>query len=423
MTVYKNTKEVVKILKNVEIRALETTLHTEPDNLLRVSGHIETGAASKLLGRDENRWREIIAPGTFRNAIQKAFEANQDIDLIVDHDVKRILSSTANNSLLLEEDDIGLRFEAVVSDTSWGRDFYALIKDGIIKGVSFGMTVNEDYWNYLEDGTALRTIVDINLFEISVLKTPAYSKTLVEARDFELAEIKVPENKTKKETRALDEELNDEVEVKPEDIMDALNLIAEKIDNVFLKLKEIEEEKDSEDLAEAKRVLEETKNVVDASKKVALEQKAEVEETEVRAEPVVQPDGIAEKQAIADRDNKPQGDPIQPKMPEDTKEELEAKEEEKQEDPILQKDPETVEDQNNDGNEDVEKDPETDEDVDNVEEDKEEAKDVEEDPAEEKTLEEEPTEKVEETDNDDKDDVVEVRSLLEKFKMEVPEIE
>ena len=402
---------------------METTLHTEPDNLLRVSGHIETGATSKLLGRDENTWREIIAPGTFRNAIQKAFEANQDIDLIVDHDVKRILSSTANNSLLLEEDDIGLRFEAVVSDTSWGRDFYALIKDGIIKGVSFGMTVNEDYWNYLEDGTALRTIVDINLFEISVLKTPAYSKTLVEARDFELAEIKVPENKIKKETRALNEELNDEIEVKPEDIMDALNLIAEKIDNIFLKLKEIEEEKDSEDLAEAKRVLEETKNVVDASKKVALEQKTEVEETEVRAEPVVQPDGIAEKQAIADRDNKPQGDPIQPKMPEDTKEELEAKEEEKQEDPILQKDPETVEDQNNDENKDVEKDPETDEDVDNVEEDKKEAKDVEEDPAEEKTLEEEPTEKVEETDNDDKDDVVEVRSLLEKFKMEVPEIE
>lgn len=421
--IYKNTKEVVEILKNVEIRALETTLHTEPDNLLRVSGHIETGAASKLLGRDENTWREIIAPGTFRNAIQKAFEANQDIDLIVDHDVKRILSSTANNSLLLEEDDIGLRFEAVVSDTSWGRDFYALIKDGIIKGVSFGMTVNEDYWNYLEDGTALRTIVDINLFEISVLKTPAYSRTLVEARDFELAEIKVPENKTKKETRALDEELNDEIEVKPEDIMDALNLIAEKIDNVFIKLKENEEKRDSEDLAEAKKVLEETKNVVDASKKVALEQKTEVEDQEVRAEPVVQPDGIAEKQAIADRDNKPKGDPIQPKMPEDTKEELEAKEEEKQEDPILQKDPETVEDQNNDENEDVEKDPETDEDVDNVEEDKEEVKDVEEDPAEEKTLEEEPAEKAEETDKDDKDDVVEVRSLLEKFKMEVPEIE
>lgn len=381
--------------------------------MLRVSGHIETGAASKLLGRDENTWREIIAPGTFRNAIQKAFEANQDIDLIVDHDVKRILSSTANNSLLLEEDDIGLRFEAIVSDTSWGRDFYALIKDGIIKGVSFGMTVNEDYWNYLEDGTALRTIVDINLFEISVLKTPAYSRTLVEARDFELAEIKVPENKTKKETRALDEELNDEVEVKPQDIMDALNLIAEKIDNVFLKLKEIEEEKDSEDLAEAKKVLEETKNVVDASKKVALEQKAEVEEQEVRAEPVVQPDGIAEKQAIADRDNKPQGDPIQPKMPEDTKEELEAKEEEKQEDPILQKDNETVEDQDNDENKEVEEDPKTDENIDDVDKDKEETEDIE----------EEPTEKVEEVNNDDKDDVVEVRSLLEKFKMEVPEIE
>lgn len=412
MTVYKNTKEVVKILKNVEIRALETTLHTEPDNLLRVSGHIETGATSKLLGRDENTWREIIAPGTFRNAIQKAFEADQDIDLIVDHDVKRILSSTANNSLLLEEDDIGLRFEAIVSDTSWGRDFYALIKDGIIKGVSFGMTVNEDYWNYLEDGTALRTIVDINLFEISVLKTPAYSRTLVEARDFELAEIKVPENKTKKETRALDEELNDEVEVKPQDIMDALNLIAEKIDNVFLKLKEIEEEKDSEDLAEAKKVLEETKNVVDASKKVVLEQKAEVEEQEVRAEPVVQPDGIAEKQAIADRDNKPQGDPIQPKMPEDTKEELEAKEEEKQEDPILQKDNETVEDQDNDENKEVEEDPKTDENIDDVDKDKEETEDIE----------EEPTEKVEEV-NNDKDDVVEVRSLLEKFKMEVPEIE
>ena len=328
---------------------------------------------------------------------------------------------------MLVEDEIGLKFEAIISKTSWGKDFYALIKDGIIKGVSFGMRVNEDYWNYTEEGISLRTIKDIDLFEISVLKNPAYSQTLVEARDFEMAEIKVPKNKQQKEIRELIEENEEFEEITPQQILDGLNLIAEKVDNVMFKLQEIETQKDSEELAEAKQVLEETKNVVDASKKVALEQAAEVAgvtDLEERAEPIIQPDDLLERQEIANRDNKQDGDPIQPKMPEDSKEELEEKE--KQEDPLLEADA--------DKEEEVEEVEETEVDSETKEED-ENSEVVEDENKEEETKETEKETSEEDSDEIEKVDekeieqekevdekVIETRSLLEKFKMEVPEI-
>ena len=321
---------------------------------------------------------------------------------------------------MLEEDGIGLKFEAIISKTSWGKDFYALIKDGIIKGVSFGMRVNEDYWNYTEEGISLRTITDIDLFEISVLKNPAYSQTLVEARDFEMAEIKVPKNKQQKEIRELIEENEEfeefeEITITPQQILDGLNLIAEKVDNVMFKLQELETKKDSEELAEAKQVLEETKNVVDASKKVALEQAAEVAgdtDLEERAEPIIQPDDLLERQEIANRDNKQDGDPIQPKMPEDNKEELEEKEKEKQEDPLLEVDV--------DKKEEVEEVEETEVDSETKEEEtKETEKETSEEDSEEvEKVDEKETEQEKEVD----EKVIETRSLLEKFKMEVPEI-
>jgi HK97 family phage prohead protease len=51
------------------------------------------------------------------------------------------------------------------------------LQRGDINQMSFGFTVNEDSWQWLEDGTEMRELLDVDLFEVSVVTFPAYQAT------------------------------------------------------------------------------------------------------------------------------------------------------------------------------------------------------------------------------------------------------
>ena len=79
-------------------------------------------------------------------------------------------------TLSMSVDDVGLRYEFPVPDTSYGRDLAANIRAGIVRGSSFSFTVPSggDAWS-VEDGRSIRTIQRIDtLLDVGPVTFPAY---------------------------------------------------------------------------------------------------------------------------------------------------------------------------------------------------------------------------------------------------------
>ena len=148
----------------------------------------KTEQASEVLGTTK-KFKEKIAKGAFSKAIQKS---NRAIDFLAEHNEKLVLASTRNGSLELLEDEQGLFMSATIAPTSWGKDYYELIKSGLIQSMSFGFRSIRDSWENI-NGFAVRTVHELELFEVSAVKNPAYSQSTISARGIELIEeIDVP---------------------------------------------------------------------------------------------------------------------------------------------------------------------------------------------------------------------------------------
>jgi len=141
-----------------------------------LTGH---AAVFDSLSIDLGGFREIIAPGAFRRTIR---EGNQFA--IHYHDYADLLGSTRSGTLKLSEDPRGLCFELAVPDTSLGRDVHTLVKRGDLLHMSFSFLVNGyagEKWRELSNGRLERTLLDVDLFEVSTVARPAYMDTKVSA--------------------------------------------------------------------------------------------------------------------------------------------------------------------------------------------------------------------------------------------------
>jgi HK97 family phage prohead protease len=79
-------------------------------------------------------------------------------------------------TLSLTVDDVGLRYEFPVPDSTYGRDLANNIRDGIVLGSSFAFTVapGGDAWA-IEDGQSVRTIRSVDsLLDVGPCTYPAY---------------------------------------------------------------------------------------------------------------------------------------------------------------------------------------------------------------------------------------------------------
>ncbi|PGE55215.1 phage major capsid protein [Bacillus wiedmannii] len=174
----------------MELRVAVSDLHTNTDGTMTVSGYVnKTGQLSNVLGVTK-RFVEKIAKGAFSRAIQSG---KKDIEFLAEHKGDLILASTRNGSLRLTEDNQGLYIEATIASTSWGKDYYELINSGILRNMSFGFRTIKDSWRLLESNLYERTIEELELFEVSVVKNPAYSQSTIAARGIHLVkDIEVP---------------------------------------------------------------------------------------------------------------------------------------------------------------------------------------------------------------------------------------
>ncbi|MCM3115470.1 phage major capsid protein [Neobacillus sp. MER 74] len=172
----------------MELRFNESEFKTNDDGSLTVSGYVnKTEQFSELLGKSQ-KFKEKIAKGAFTNAIRKA----KEVHFLAEHDSEKILASTRNDSLQLTEDEQGLYMTATISATSWGKDYYELIKSGILRNMSFGFRAVKDSWRNMGDYFE-RTVTELDLFEVSVVRDPAYANSTISARGINLVEnIEIP---------------------------------------------------------------------------------------------------------------------------------------------------------------------------------------------------------------------------------------
>ncbi|PFN04684.1 phage major capsid protein [Bacillus thuringiensis] len=181
----------------MELRVNRTNIEANEDGSMTVSGYVnKTEQFSEMLGRNE-KFKEKISRGAFKRAIEKA----KEIHFLAEHEGEKILSSTRNGSLELSEDANGLYMSATITPTSWGKDYYELIKSGILKNMSFGFRSIKDSWKKVE-GYFERTVHELELFEVSVVKDPAYSQSSISARGIDIVEdVEVPSEVKRKMVR------------------------------------------------------------------------------------------------------------------------------------------------------------------------------------------------------------------------------
>lgn len=173
-------------MNKMELRVQSVQLDTSQDMI--IEGYVnKVEHLSKNLGFGDYSFYEKIEKGAFKRALERA----ESIKLLYEHNSDKLLAGTKNGSLFLEEDDIGLRMKAKIVDTTLGKDTYKLIKSGLIDSMSFGFIVREDKWEEI-DGDTIRTVKELDLFEVSIVENPAYAQSTVSARGYEIQNIKIP---------------------------------------------------------------------------------------------------------------------------------------------------------------------------------------------------------------------------------------
>lgn len=136
-------------------------------------------ASETLYSKQRGKWfKETIKAGTFTRALQK----NNSIPMLLEHDWDRQIAHTADGTLELREDAIGLRFDAIVDEDTFNE-----IQQRNITSCSFGMKVNEQEFETVNPKMEKRYISNIDLFEVSLVANPAYVGSLVEQRNMEKA--------------------------------------------------------------------------------------------------------------------------------------------------------------------------------------------------------------------------------------------
>jgi hypothetical protein len=137
------------------------------------------GYAAKFMTRSQDLggFVEQIEPSAF----QRSLDENADVRALIDHNPSLILGRTLSGTLKLSTDSTGLLVEITPPDTSYSRDLMVSLERGDITQMSFAFVTKKDNWE--KDGAVnLRTLLDVDLHDVSAVTYPAYLDTEVGLR-------------------------------------------------------------------------------------------------------------------------------------------------------------------------------------------------------------------------------------------------
>jgi len=112
-----------------------------------------------------------------RHAFDRAILERHDVRALYNHNENFILGRTSSGTLKLSVDDIGLRYDVDIPDTTWGRDVMESIRRGDLTGSSFSFFIRSELWEERDGKPDLATIKDLDLFDVGPVTFPAYEGT------------------------------------------------------------------------------------------------------------------------------------------------------------------------------------------------------------------------------------------------------
>lgn len=124
---------------------------------------------------------DLILPGAYKKTLAAARRYNHVFPIFAEHDEKRIIGKVVK----IRENSKGLWIEAVIFDQHEGARLKNLFNEGIQLGFSIGYNTmkatweNDDPKNYHDLYDETRKIIEVHLYEISVVKWPSNSHCVV----------------------------------------------------------------------------------------------------------------------------------------------------------------------------------------------------------------------------------------------------
>jgi HK97 family phage prohead protease len=131
-----------------------------------------TGIAAPygVLSSDLGGFREQIKPGAFTRSLKE----NPNMRALYNHDSSCVLGTTKAGTLALWDDPRGLAFRIDLPATSYAQDLVVLMNRGDVGQMSFGFFTRADDWSHDESENRIRTLLDVDLREISIVGDAAY---------------------------------------------------------------------------------------------------------------------------------------------------------------------------------------------------------------------------------------------------------
>jgi HK97 family phage prohead protease len=121
-----------------------------------------------------DRGGDIVRPGAFARSLKRGGR----VPLLWQHEPGRPIGRVE----YLKEDRRGLRVIARLSGGGAGREAAALLREGAVRGLSFGYRVREARGPSTGPGQAgLRELTDVELIEVSLVTLPMQPKARVHA--------------------------------------------------------------------------------------------------------------------------------------------------------------------------------------------------------------------------------------------------
>jgi len=154
-----------------ELRAI-----TDDKGLRHITGY---AAVFNSLSDNLGGFREKIDKGAFKKSIKK-----DDVRALKNHNTDYVIARTKSGTLKLSEDERGLKIDALPPDAGWARDLMVSIERGDIDQMSFGFMTISDRWE-TKDKEEIRTLEEVQLFDVSPVAFPAYPDTAVGLRSLD----------------------------------------------------------------------------------------------------------------------------------------------------------------------------------------------------------------------------------------------
>lgn len=140
-----------------------------------------------VFGGDPDSYGEVVAKGAFVESLKELAAKGRVVPVLWQHRSAQPIGVYTS----IEEDSHGLKVKGrlLIDDVALAKEAYALLKAGAVTGLSIGYWVRQASY---DEKTGIRTLIKLDLVEVSLVTFPAKDDARVEAVKFKLDRGELP---------------------------------------------------------------------------------------------------------------------------------------------------------------------------------------------------------------------------------------